>query len=264
MRVLVSVAACFALAAALAISDASPRATASEARRCAPPGVQAKIGGRQRCLTLGTACRPRLNGAYHRYFFHCPFPFSYLDYWWDGLQRRAVNVPALPSGKPCPTSSASGDLARIGTHPAIRGPAWGPGPAYAWGLTREDEKPVLRFEYPPRPESGWAESGWGGTKVLWVIASSYHGPVLVRGRQLDGPDELRFQNGRPGFTRETALRPPAELRLTGPETRANPATTRLRAPGCYAYQVDGRRFSYLIVFEARLVSSASQSSALGR
>jgi hypothetical protein len=29
----------------------------------------------------------------------------------------------------------------------------------------------------------------------------------------------------------------------------------LRAPGCYAYQVDGRAFSYLIVFEA-LVSSS--------
>jgi hypothetical protein len=262
MRWLVVVAASFGLAAALAISDAGQSATVSEARRCAPDEVPAKIGGRQRCLALGTACRARLNPAFHRYFFHCAF--SHLDYWWEGLRRRPVNVPAVVPGKPCGTSSASGDLAQIGTHPAIRGPAWGPGPAYPWGLTLDGGKPVLRFEYPPRPESGWAESGWGGTKVLWVIAASYHGPVLVRGRQLDGPNEARFQDGRPGFTRETALRPPAELRLTGPETRANPATTRLRAPGCYAYQVDGRRFSYLIVFEARLVTPASQPSALAR
>jgi len=246
MSCLVVVAASFGLAAALAVSDAIQGATASETRRCAPDEVPAKIGGRQRCLALGTACRARSNPAYHRYFFHCAF--SSLDYWWEGLRRRPVNVPSLPPGKPCPTSSANGDLARIGTHPAIRGPAWGPGPAYPWGLGDEGA-PVLRFEYPPR--GVWAESGWTGSKVLWVIASSYHGPVLVRGRQLDGPDEVRFQNGRPGFTRETALRPPAELRLTGPETRANPATTRVRAPGCYAYQVDGRRFSYLIVFEAR-------------
>jgi hypothetical protein len=250
MRVvsLIAVAASFGLAAPLAIS-ASPGATVSETRRCAPPGVQVKIGGRQTCLSLGAACRARSNPAFHRYLFHCAF--SSLDYWWEGLRRRPVNVPSLPSGKACPTSSASGDLSRIGTQPAIRGSAWGPGPAYPWGLTHEGGRPLLRFDYPPRPESGWAESGWGGTKVLWVIASSYHGPVLVRGRQLDGSDEVRFQNGRPGFTRETALRPPAELRLTGPETRANPATTRVRAPGCYAYQVDGRRFSYLIVFEAR-------------
>jgi hypothetical protein len=261
MRSLVVVAASFGLAAALALSDASQSATVSETRRCAADEVRAKIAGRQRCLALGAACRARLNPALHRYFFHCAF--SSLDYWWEGLGRRPMNVPALAPGKPCPTSSPSGDLARIGTQGAIRGPAWGSGPAYPWGLGNEGGRPVLRFEYPPRPKL-WAESGWGGTKVLWVIAASYHGPVLVRGRQLDGPNELRFENGRPGFTDEKRLNPDWSLRLTGPETGANPATTRLRAPGCYAYQVDGRRFSYLIVFEARLVARESQPSALGR
>ncbi|MBA2462339.1 MAG: hypothetical protein H0V45_11335 [Actinobacteria bacterium] len=41
-----------------------------------------------------------------------------------------------------------------------------------------------------------------------------------------------------------------ELQLEGGGD--NPSLTRLRAPGCYAYQVDGRTFSYVIVFEARV------------
>jgi len=40
----------------------------------------------------------------------------------------------------------------------------------------------------------------------------------------------------------------------GPQTDLHPAATFLRAPGCYAYQVDGRGFSYLIVFTARPTS----------
>jgi len=45
------------------------------------------------------------------------------------------------------------------------------------------------------------------------------------------------------------LNPIRELRLLG--GGGNPALTRVRAPGCYAYQVDGRTYSYSIVFEAQ-------------
>ena len=42
-----------------------------------------------------------------------------------------------------------------------------------------------------------------------------------------------------------------ELRFVGPELGVHPAATFVPAAGCYAYQVDTRRSSYLIVFEAR-------------
>lgn len=35
-------------------------------------------------------------------------------------------------------------------------------------------------------------TGW----VLWFVYPGYSGPVLVRGRQLDGPNELRFERGQ--------------------------------------------------------------------
>jgi hypothetical protein len=89
--------------------------------------------------------------------------------------------------------------------------------------------------------------GWAGTKVLWAVPR-FEGAVLIRGRQLDGPNEVGFDLG-PRWTR-TVL---SEIRLVGPTYDLRPAATFVRSPGCYAYQVDTLRSSYLIVFEARLV-----------
>ena len=122
--------------------------------------------------------------------------------------------------------------------------ALGPGPAYPLGLLRVT---TLSFTYPVQPSQIWYPSNWSGNKVLWTVAPRYRGPVLIRGRQLDGPNLVRFDNG--SF-------PPAELRLpSGGVTSANgfrdrPSFTRLRAPGCYAWQLDGTTFSQVIVFRA--------------
>jgi hypothetical protein len=83
---------------------------------------------------------------------------------------------------------------------------------------------------------------------MWGIDARYVGPTLVRGHQLDGPEEVRFENGSPGFTEEKRLHPAPELRFVGGYVR--PAVTRVRTLGCYAYQVDGLGFSRTIVFQA--------------
>ena len=124
-------------------------------------------------------------------------------------------------------------------------PAWGPGPAYPL-LSNVNGGPVLFFVYPPPPEFG---TEWGVAKFPWFTARAYRGRILVRGRQLDGPNEVRFVDGRPGFTPAKNLNPVPELRLQG-DAAGHPSLTRLRAPGCYAYQVDGWQLSRLIVFEA--------------
>jgi hypothetical protein len=101
---------------------------------------------------------------------------------------------------------------------------------------------------PMPPPDGWGTE-WSGTKRVWLVDDRYTGRILVRGHQLDGPNEVRFVSGRPGFTAEKLLNPVREHRF---EWGDQPSLTRLRAPGCYAYQVDGRTFSYRIVFEARI------------
>ena len=124
------------------------------------------------------------------------------------------------------------------------GPAQGSGPVYPVGAST-----ALSFLYPVRPsQASWYPSPWSGNKVLWVARPRYRGPVLIRGRRLDGPQELRFGDGH---------LPDRELRLARADAwtenwrgRQWPSYTRLRAPGCYAWQVDGRGFSRVIVFRA--------------
>jgi hypothetical protein len=160
---------------------------------------------------------------------------------WRYLRRRPVRVPSLEVGSPCPVATPRGELANVA--PGVVGTAFGAGPAYP-GLG-SSARAELFFRYPPPPESIDYGSEWSGQKVMWILATGFHGPALVRGSQLDGPHELRFDRG---------VVPSRERRLSGP-SGGYPSSTRLRAPGCYAYQVDGLRFTYLIVFKARLVGS---------
>jgi hypothetical protein len=165
--------------------------------------------------------------------------------------RRPLHLPTVAADKPCPVSGfARFDFAKYEVGRGI-----GPGPAYPIGFTQPGS--ILEFVYPPDPKSEFAGSAWSGQKVLWFVAPSYRGPVLIRGRRLDGPEILRFERGKV---------PPVELHIPrGTNVVGNPGVfeqgqryrpsyTRLRAPGCYAYQIDGTSFSHVVVFRAALVS----------
>jgi hypothetical protein len=77
---------------------------------------------------------------------------------------------------------------------------------------------------------------------MWILNPAYHGRILIRGRQLDGPNELRFDDG---------LVPPREKRVVSGGLAVGWAShTRVRAEGCYGYQIDGVGFSRVIVFRA--------------
>ena len=158
---------------------------------------------------------------------------------WETLRERPLQLPNLASGAACPRTP-DGQVS-----PAY-GPGLGTGPIYPVGLGTNG---VLSFAYPPDPSVEFAGSDWGGAKVLWVSSPAYRGPALIRGHQLDGPNGLRF--GR-GIDPSDELRLPQEpgARSIGEEPgwRAWPSYTRLRAPGCYAYQVDGLDFTEVVVF----------------
>ncbi len=160
---------------------------------------------------------------------------------WRSL-HRPLHIPHLAPGAPCPlTPKTKVDLGAAGkwTLP-------GRGPAYP---NLGDGAQTLEFVYPPEPQqTDFYGSGWSGNKVLWWVSGRYHGPVLIRGRQLDGPHLLRFEVGTP---------PPAEMRIrpgrglrSSKGARDRPSYTRVQAAGCYGYQVDGIGFSRVIVFRA--------------
>ena len=184
-----------------------------------------------------------------------PLPFyatAAADPGWHALQQRPLHLPTLAAGAACPTTP--GHLVRadlgigLGTGPVY--PILGEATSNPQQAQTLQTQAILQY----RPTGSY---GWGGMKVLWVIDSAYHGFVLIRGRQIDGRHALGFNGGidQPGTY--TAEPPPiVALRLVAPGPGAAgqwanwPSQTRLQAPGCYAYQVDGGSFSAVIVFRA--------------
>ena len=164
---------------------------------------------------------------------------------WPALQRP-LHLPRLPVGAGCPVSPpAHFAFSRYGVSRGI-----GPGPAYPIGIGQ----PGSRLAWVrPAANNAFVGSAWGGEKVLWFVAPGYRGPVLIRGGRLDAPGQVRFGQ---------AVTPAAELRVAAGEVngippgialvgqRYLPSVTRLEAPGCYAYQIDGTSFSRVIVFRA--------------
>jgi hypothetical protein len=160
------------------------------------------------------------------------------------LRQRPLHIEKREAGNSCPT------LRPHNLSPAF-GPGLGDGPVYPVGFTRRG---VLHFEYPPPKNSIFAGSDWGGQKVLWVSDPKYDGPILIRGAQIDGTNQLRFGLVGPTILEELAF-PHHRAENWSGGWRNFPSYTRLRAPGCYAYQVDGAGFSDIIVFSAVLWAS---------
>jgi hypothetical protein len=145
--------------------------------------------------------------------------------------RRPLHLPKLARGAACPVSTpdAGVDFSAYGVARGL-----GTGPAYPVGMASGtlNVGPAVNF----------GSKVWGGQKVLWFVVPSYTGPVLIRGGRLDAKGDVRFEVGNV---------PPKELLLPASKgARDRASYTRLEAPGCYAYQVDGTSFSTIVVFRA--------------
>lgn len=162
---------------------------------------------------------------------------------WNTLRARPLRLPTIAPGGVC--AADHGRVVQSGF-----GSAAGEGPAYIVGLGTDG---AIRATGPtPGAQSSRA---WGNEFVIFIIAPSYRGPVLVRGHQVDGPHALLFNGGLDqtnGFdqTTPTLL---GQLRLAGDPAYGAPwpnfpAYLRLQAPGCYAIQMDGATFSEVVVF----------------
>lgn len=165
---------------------------------------------------------------------------------WESL-RRALRLPWLEPGSDCPRSSGPPG-GRLSGGVFGSAPALGRGPVYAMVAAEPPEVErsvggntgVVRY-------SRAAPGGWHSTKVLWISSPRYGGPALVRGRRIDRPGAVAFGAG---------ARPVRKLRLwrAGANEpgawRHRPSDVRVRTPGCYSLQIDGRHFSTSVTFEA--------------
>jgi hypothetical protein len=132
--------------------------------------------------------------------------------------RRPLHLPSLAAGAPCRAAAGSGPVKPLGSANV--------------SLTR------------------FFGSAWQGARVTWVASASYQDPVLIRGRQLQGGPAVGFGEGNTPFDELQLLAPGQGAATPRGSGREWMTFTRVRGPGCYAYQVDGTSFSEVIVFLA--------------
>src|SRR5215211_1314916 len=119
------------------------------------------------------------------------------------------------------------------------------GPVYVSLLRGAPRIVFLSEERRVRGSRSWAVA------TLWVSRPSYEGPVLVRAGRLD-------RAGRIGFGWGARPRDELRLRASAPWPsqpidipsgwRVAKIPIRVSDPGCYAFQVDGHGFSYVLPF----------------
>ncbi len=157
----------------------------------------------------------------------------------DTLRARTLHLPIFAPGEACPV------IPGRTVNPNIE-PALGDGPVYLVSLGTDQG--AIEFA----PAKNFDSPDWDEAKTIFAVRPEYHGFVLLRGHQLDGPNEVRFGNGD-GLPDELIVE-------AGPSPYVNNGWTydvtytRVRAPGCYAVQADGSTFSEVIVFKAQLAT----------
>lgn len=149
------------------------------------------------------------------------------------LPQRPLRLPQLSPGEACPLApgrQVSPDL----------GPALGKGPIYLVGYGAQ-----ATTSYYGASEDG----GWYYLKTLWAAPPGFQGLFLLRGRQIDGRNELRFSE-------DTTATPALQAEFSSDNAGGTASGwlpwinyVRVRAPGCYAVQVDGLHFSEVVGFQ---------------
>ena len=211
------------------------------------PAATPTVAPKAQLLATATAVAPtapdmleRLARECRRYG-NCDEPTN-----WDAiilaLEQRPLQLPVLSPGDSCPEPplrSVEGYLYEV----------IGEGPVYSL---------FYLLTVSANGNINYAHDGWHWNKVVWTRDPQYTGPIVIRGRQLNGPESLRFQrmgDGHPApELTHSSLHVPAYTTGNRRDTRNSDWWEELatwvvvRTPGCYGVQIDGVDFSTTIVF----------------
>lgn len=162
---------------------------------------------------------------------------------WSSLESKPLHLPTLSAGANCPVTQAQQHIAPDHQYAAGNGPVY---------LVNEAIADPLIFLDAGSSDPG---SSWKISKVFWEISSSYTGPAIVRGGQINGTNTLKFNGGLGQTAGNNQGTEPIlhELRLQGDphgQWRTYLSFVRVQQAGCYAIQIDGQNFSESIVINA--------------
>jgi hypothetical protein len=93
-------------------------------------------------------------------------------------------------------------------------------------------------------------SQWLIAGVTWMVPGGYTGPLLIRGGMLGGGGAIGFGTGTVPYDELQLLDAGRGAPRVVAGGRAWITYSRVRAGGCYGYQVDGTGFSEMVVFRA--------------
>jgi len=173
--------------------------------------------------------------------------------------RRPLRLSPLAKGEGCPVTRRRQIRTDPSPYPVRLLP--GPGPVYPQLVGDYDPQGAYRY----RSDSGPKVAGWWVMKTLWWIDPLENDEVIIRALRLDGTTPILLGNGVPTGVDVVAITPAGgtgnysgeNLLLTARDIsniingwRNYPGSTAIRTGGCYGFQVDGKTFSYTIVFKA--------------
>jgi hypothetical protein len=151
----------------------------------------------------------------------------------DSLRARPLVLPRIDRGQPCPvTTEVTTPSVELGT-------------MLGSGLARP-VRPGSHLEI--AAPANFGSDTWGGNKVLWALSVRAGGVALIRGHQLDGDAEVRFDDGATPSLEKVLVAPTGKPLDGG--WHAFPGSTRLSKPGCYGYQIDTEAETTTVVFVA--------------
>jgi hypothetical protein len=150
------------------------------------------------------------------------------------LLARPLRVATVAPGADCPVTRPRALTTTEGSYSAN---PYGAGPLYPMsGYLGPDTTLRLR--------TSQGADGLYENKVVWVSRGGEPGSAVVRVARLDGAGRGRVRL----YYDPAAARGDAVLFGLTAQPASWPAGTFVSGPGCYAYQVDGRGFTDVIVF----------------
>ncbi len=172
------------------------------------------------------------------------------------LKQRPLTLPVIRAGDRCPVTRGSRESVPREPYIFCAGCLWfGKGPVYfawAWNfqvggrvidaLSNEVEDATFSLQRVPHENSDYR------AKTSWVSKPDYSGPILIRGRRLDGKGTLRFSQG--GSEPEEDLHLNAPSRTDSTRWSFWPSSMYVPGPGCYGVQVDALRGTDIVIFSA--------------
>ena len=154
------------------------------------------------------------------------------------LLKHALHFPALQGKESCPATPG----APVSTYTSyFFGDALGDGPVRVAIGNRGN---ILRGQV---QVGSTGVPGWLALETLWFAMPDYGGPFVVRGERLGRPGPIDVDGS--ATDPSPLVVPPGPTANTIDGIRVAPVSTWVKSPGCYAWQVDGLNFSYVIVVD---------------